>query len=154
MTWKITIRGDTTGTVSADYECPTHGRFTSDVLRDASGDPPAEMPCRYRDMPAMDVLAIDASQPSVTARFRESNYCGLTSPWRPSAVGAVRVKLGEVMRGKSGQRPSERYVMDTSLLADGMPLDEWKQRRAAVHRDESLRRVRQAFGKTPKVWSR
>lgn len=31
--FKIRTRGDTTGTVEHDYECPVHGRFRRDVPR-------------------------------------------------------------------------------------------------------------------------
>lgn len=134
MTWKLKVRSNPGSTVTADYECPVHGRFTAIVPRDTSGDPPDAVECSWGDDDGAD--------------------CGERSTFVMSAPGHVKVKVGEMVRGRSAERPADRYVMNTEKIADGMPIDEWKKERAAVHRDESLRRVRKAFGKTPKVWSR
>lgn len=140
MTWTLKVRSNPGSTITADYECPAHGRFQLTIERDENGDPPEWVHCTWRNTNYEDVLP----PPAI--------HCYLACQHVMSAPGAVGVKQGEMVRGRSGERPSEKHVMDTSLLADGMPLDEWKARRAAVHRDESLRRVRQAFGKTPKVF--
>jgi hypothetical protein len=132
MTFVMRIRSNPGSEVTADYECPTHGMLTARVTRGYDGDPPEAIRC--------------------TRPGTEFGMCGLTSPWRPSAPGAVRVKRGELVRGKGGERPPDRYVMDTRPLADGMPIEEFRARRAMVHRDESLRRVRQALGRTGKVY--
>jgi hypothetical protein len=138
--------------IVAEYECPEHGRFTLTLERDANGDPPGEAACpvglirvcpAYRGDPC-DRCGGDGEHGTVS--------CHEPSTWVISASGAVRVKAGEVVRGKSEDRPSDRYVMDTRPLADGMPLAEWKAQRAKVHRDESLRRVRKAFGRTGKTY--
>lgn len=128
----LRIRSNPGSEIIADYECPEHGRFTVTVARTETGDPPATLPCNFFD--------------------DEDCMCCARSPWRPSAPGAVHVKAGEMVRGKGGERPADRYVMNTEKLADGMPLDQWKAERAAVHRDESLRRVRSALGRGRKVW--
>jgi hypothetical protein len=135
MTWTYRRRENPGSEVSADYECPIHGRFTRAVVRDENGDPPQVVRCKC---------------PATGAE--EWGMCGMPAAWRPSAPGAVHIRRAELVRGGGSERPPDRHVMDTRPLADGMPLDEFKARRAAVHRDEALRRVRHAFGRTGKVY--
>lgn len=149
MTWTLKVRSNPGSTVTADYECPVHGRFTAIVPRDTSGDPPPTMRCEE-----IDEICHDCAEPPCSDCGAVHWQCDEMAPFVMSAPGHVKVRAGEVVRGRSAERPADRYVMDTRPLADGMPLEEFKKRRAAVHRDESLRRVRKAFGKTPKVWSR
>lgn len=52
----------------------------------------------------------------------------------PSAVTGRRVKISEVTRGKSDERPPG--VLNTEPLADGMPRSEWKKRQRAGRMDE------------------
>jgi hypothetical protein len=47
--WRIVRRGDTSGRVAHDYECPDHGRFTALVSR---ADVPDTVPCERCEMPA------------------------------------------------------------------------------------------------------
>lgn len=63
--------------------------------------------------------------------------CGRPSPLVVSAV-AGRVKLGEVSRGKVADAPSP-YALDTRPLAEGMPLAEFKQKRAKLWREKRER---------------
>lgn len=137
MTWILKERGDTTGTVRLEYLCPVHGRFELDVPR---GESPDEAPCPRRltfDRPV--TRSVDFSALSLPET--RSLPCAETSPWSPT-IGLARVKVGEVVRGKIDEYPGEKHVMNTQALADGMPLAEFKARRAAVHRDISLERVR------------
>lgn len=129
MTWKLTVHHNPGSLVSAEYECPVHGRFTLDMEREPNGDPPQWVHCNEVEFGCLHACEHVMSAPA-----------------------SVKVRTGEMVRGKSAERPSEKHVLDTSLLADGMPYDEWKARRAKVHRDESLRRVRKAFGTGPKTW--
>lgn len=123
MTWKMTLRGDSTAPISAEYECPLHGRFIVTVPRPAPGAMPCPELCPPDD------------------KIRLLHECMADSPWRfPTPIG--RVRAGEMVRGKTGELPPDHIMMDTSCLADGMPIEEFKARRAKVHRDESLRRVR------------
>ena len=144
MTWRLTVRSNPGSVVTADYECPVHGRFEAVVERDANGDPQAGAECPQQT----GCIVIDEHG------GQHVQICRAPSPWVIAAAGHVKVKAGEVSRGKSDARPADRHVMNTECLADGMSMTEFKKRRAAVHRDESLRRVRKALGKTPKVWSR
>lgn len=150
MTWKLTVRSNPGSTVRADYECPVHGRFTLDVVRDEKGDPPDWAVCPE---PLSFAEQQDTAEYAPDFRWKSTRErCDEVSPWRPAKSGSVGVKAGEVVRGKSDARPGDKHVMDTSKLADGMPYDQWKAERASVHRDESLRRVRKAFGHGPKTW--
>src|SRR5689334_3101796 len=127
--------------IVAEYECPVHGRFELIVERDANGDAPDGVECS-----ASIEIIIDSGRP----RWFEQP-CRQRSPWVISAPMG-RVSPFSMVRGKSDARPADRHVMDTSVLADGMSMTEFKSRRAKVHRDESLRRVRKAFGRGPKTY--
>lgn len=63
--------------------------------------------------------------------------CGKESTMIASAV-AGRVKLGEVSRGGVAEAPSP-YALDTRPLAEGMPLSEFKQKRAKLWREKRER---------------
>jgi hypothetical protein len=164
MTWKLTVRSNPGSTVRADYECPVHGRFTLDVVRDEKGDPPDVVACtfdswsvaggdkEYATREDAVQVALEAGYSDPETAFYETQRCGDDCPHVMSPPGAVRVKPGEMVRGKSDARPADKHVMDTSKIADGMPYDQWKAERAGVHRDESLRRVRKAFGYGPRTW--
>lgn len=133
MTFTIKVRGDSTAPIVAEYKCPIHGVFSVTVPRPA----PDMYPC----------LEVINEGP-----YRYTNECNEPSPYRFPTPGSVRVKPGEVVTGKVMEYPPESVCMDTRPLADGMPYDQWKAGRAKVHRDESLRRVRNAFGRTGKVY--
>lgn len=129
MTWTLKLRGDPTGLIVLEYMCPLHGRFEAGVPR--------------RDTPD-----------SVRCLHREADICGLESPWSPSSVTS-RVKPGEVIRGKveTAGLPAD-VCMSTRELADGMPLAEFKAKRAKLHADLAVKKMRQLTGRTGKVWSR
>jgi len=60
-------------------------------------------------------------------------HCGTQALRVPSAISG-RVKIGEVGRGKSDERPPG--VMNTEPLADGMGYKEWRKGRRAGRMDE------------------
>jgi hypothetical protein len=137
MTWTLKLRGDPTGTIAHEYLCPDHGRFTADVPR---ADVPDEMFCavRYTDGKSWGPA-------------QKVNICGLASPWSPSGITS-RVKAGEVVRGKveTSGLPAD-VCMSTEALADGMPLHEFKAKRAKVHADLAVRKMRALTGRGGKV---
>lgn len=100
MTWKLKLRSNPGSPIAAEYECPEHGMFTATVGRDDSGDPPAEVACSCE-------IVEDAPCPVKHVIRVAVFYCGLTSPWRPSAIRG-RVKLGEVDRGPRDGVPAGR----------------------------------------------
>lgn len=112
MTFTYKIRGDASAPIAAEFECPVHGRFEATMPRDRMPD---ALPCLSCDEP---------------------------SPWRFPAPGAARVKLGELVRGKSDERPPESIMLDTRPLADGMPLAEWRAKQADISRDIALSKAR------------
>jgi hypothetical protein len=138
-TWKLTLRGDPTGTITHEYLCPEHGRFTAEVPR---ADVPDEVFCRQIGPGAVRV-----------GEEWHDTYCGRSSPWSPGGGIATRVKAGEVVQGKveTNGLPPE-VCMSTQALADGMPLSEFKARRAKVHQDLALDKMRQLTGRTRKVF--
>ena len=105
MTFTIKLRGGRTPTIAAEYVCPLHGRFELDVQRDDGGDAPATLPC-----------PVDG--------------CVEASPYAISAP-LGRVKRVEVQRGK-WQKPERKTWMDTRELGEGMDIDEWRSKRAAI----------------------
>lgn len=141
MTFIIKVRGDSTAPIAVEYECPIHGVFSVTIPRPA----PETLPCPegLEDSNFSSEYDLDADDIVI---------CNYPSPYRFPTPGAVRVKPGEVVTGKVMEYPPESVCMDTRPLADGMPYDQWKAGRAKVHRDESLRRVRKAFGRTGKVY--
>lgn len=61
--------------------------------------------------------------------------CPHDAEWRIAAPGHVKVKAGEVTRG-GYQKPERPGWLDTRELGEGMPLDEWKAKRAALREQE------------------
>lgn len=143
MTWTLKLRGDPTGKITHEYLCPVHGRFVADVPR---ADVPNEMFCPMTELVA---IAVPGYQ---TGKGLSANTCGITSPWSPSGITS-RVKAGEVVQGKvetNGLPPD--VCMSTRELADGMPLHEFKARRAKVHADLAIRKMRALTGRGGKVF--
>ena len=136
-TWKLILRGDSTGTIAHEYLCPEHGRFTAEVPR---ADVPDEMFCRQMGPGAVRI-----------GEEWHDVYCGRSSPWSPGGV-STRVKQGEVVQGKveTNGLPPE-VCMSTRELADGMPLSEFKARRAKVHADLAIKKMRAMTGRGGKV---
>ena len=65
--------------------------------------------------------------------------CGAVSPWVISAPMG-RVKLGEVTRG--GSDSPFPGALDTRAIADGMPVEEFRARRAKLHRDARYKQIK------------
>lgn len=67
----------------------------------------------------------------------ECEFCGGRAVWVPFPIMG-RVKVGEVVRGKSDERPPG--MLDTRPLAEGMSRSEWDQMQAKVTRDRNWKR--------------
>lgn len=61
--------------------------------------------------------------------------CGARAIRVPAGFKPATVWGAPVSRGKSDERPSP-FVMDTSLLAEGMSRKEWRERRRTLWRDK------------------
>src|SRR5678815_1409542 len=149
MTWTLKLRGDPTGTITHEYMCPVHGRFTAEVPR---ADVPDEVFCAMTDRClCLEVGESRGQTCPVHDLRRRPARCGLASPWSPSGITS-RVKHGEVIQGKveTSGLPAEA-CMDTRPLADGMPMSEFKARRAKVHADLAVRKMRALTGRGGKV---
>lgn len=122
VTLTIKVRGTSSQPIVSEYMCPEHGRFDVTVARDANGDPPTEHPC-----------------PGVWG----ADECGRASQWVISApIG--RVKLGEVSQGKSAEKPHE-LALDTRELGEGMPLNEWKKKRAKLWNEQRYKQFKESL---------
>lgn len=113
MTWKLTIRGDVSGYTRAEYRCPVHGVFEAVVAR-VGGNTPDRIPC-----PALMADDLD---------------CGWVAPWTITNAPGLAFQRGAVRQGKVEEAPHP-YVTDTRELGEGMPLDEWKAKRARQWND-------------------
>jgi hypothetical protein len=144
MAWIFRRRGNGGGApMSAEYECPVHGRFTETVARDTNGDPPGSMPCTS----VVHDGRIDPPCCPIDAPCEWHGVdCGESSQWRISAP-AGRVKAGEVVQGKVTEYPPDHACLDTRPLADGMPLHEWRAKQDRITRDAGLKRVRKSMGR-------
>lgn len=155
MSFTIKLRGAPHATELADYECPIHGRFELQVDRPAPERVACPTPgyceeCAGNGYPHVRSKLFD---PNVAAPckcggdgFDHDRPCSQPSPWRISAPGAVRVPI-QMVQGKIDAYPGEQHVMDTRPLADGMPLAEFKERRAKVHREIALQQMRKMTGR-------
>ncbi len=111
MSFRINFRG-ASRTMIAEYLCPEHGRSALDVERDAGGDPPAAAPCPH---------------------------CGTTSEFVISRVMG-RVRQVEAIRG-GWQKPERKTWLDTRELGEGMDIDEWRAKRAAIRAEQRRKEV-------------
>jgi hypothetical protein len=138
VTWTLKVRSAGGGTIPHEYLCPEHGRFTAEVSRE---DVPDEMPCPEREprlVPATQFLSLSDAE---KLRSRAGNPCGLTSPWSPSGI-ACKVPLASFNRGKS-EAPPNRNALTTRDLADGMPMSEWRAKRAKLHEERRRKRIKE-----------
>ncbi|HVJ93287.1 MAG TPA: hypothetical protein VM580_25980 [Labilithrix sp.] len=133
MTYIVKTRG-AGGLVVAEYECPTHGRFTVTVQREANGDPPESTYC-----PA----TADAYRGVDETKFVPP-ACARVSPWRPSSVRGW-VKRGEVARGKSDAQERPTW-MSTRELGEGMSMAEWQAKRDAAWEEHDRKEDKELFG--------
>ncbi len=116
MSFTIKIRGAPTSTVAAEYFCEQHGRFELDVDRNDAGDAPDVIPC-----PVELVVESELDAPT----------CGLPATYCISAPMTRVRKIEAVNKGK-WQKPEHKTWTDTSAIAEGQPLYEWKEDRAKV----------------------
>jgi hypothetical protein len=130
MAFTIKLRGASSGTIQHEYLCPVHGRFTADVPR---ADVPDEVfcPARYTDGKSWGPA-------------QKVNTCGLTSPWSPSSI-ATKISTIGFSRGKAEEAPT-KHALTTRDLADGMPMNEWRAKRAKLREERRRKRVREMRG--------
>jgi len=81
--------------------------------------------------------------------FHPCPDCSALSPWRISAP-LFKPQRGAVAQGKIAESPHQ-LALDTRPLAEGMPLREWKKRRAAMWRDHDRPKQRELVEQTEKV---
>lgn len=70
--------------------------------------------------------------------------CGELAAWQPTPVmGSVRI--AEVERGKVA-KPDSPYFCDTRELGEGMPLQEWRDKRAKYAQERRWREFKRGDG--------
>jgi hypothetical protein len=130
MTWTLKQRPHVAGApMTADYECPTHGRFEALVERDAVGDPPADAEC-----PA----SVDAEYRVGSSRPIDLGYdllCRHLSPWRISAPALKRDSVPCYAAERGGDTDRRPGMLDTRPLAEGMSHKDWKAKQTAARQE-------------------
>lgn len=123
MTWVYRYTRSPGQRITAEYECPVHGRFTAKVERGANGDPPATWPCEHPE-PVSPGASIDMN--NVWSRWPTGlmSQCYEDSLHVISAPGYCRVqRVTAARRGKDPERPLN--CMDWQALAyDEKPPEE------------------------------
>lgn len=126
MSFVIKMRGAPTRTLIAEYECPVHGRFACEVERDENGDPPSVARC--------SVVIEDNGEDE---EWLEEILCGQDAEYRISAP-LGRVNRISAIRGKS-EKPERETWLDTTNIAEGQPLYEFHEDRAAIRERQRQR---------------
>lgn len=136
MTWKLTIRGDVSGYTRAEYRCPVHGVFEAVVARDENGDPPDETTC--------PTVETEWSEPGMGEPVKPIPVvaCSLSSPWTITSAPGLAFQRGCVRQGKVEEAPHP-LACDTRELGEGMPLDEWKAKRAKLWNDHDFKQFKE-----------
>ncbi len=137
MAWTLKVRGAPSRTIQHEYLCPDHGRFTADVSRD---DVPDEMPCRTVTREPIECVVPGGCD----SPFCRPVYCGLTSPWSPSSI-ATKISIIGFSRGKADAPPTP-HALTTRDLAEGMPMNEWRAKRAKLREERRRKRVKEVRG--------
>lgn len=92
--YRVRTRGDTTGTIEHEYECPVHGRFRAMVPR---VDVPDAVVCgREVGIPGfVECTDVAGCGPADGHRHLVNVLCGSSSRWVPPLVG-IGVESGMV----------------------------------------------------------
>lgn len=125
-----TERPDNNDRIVAVYTCPEHGEFDAEVQRDANGEAPDSVPC-----------------PEIITMTSKTHDCRCESYWTPSSV-ACRVRRVEAVKGR-WEKPERETFLDTRDLAEGMDVEDWQAKRAAIwekKRQEDVMAVKKGFG--------
>lgn len=119
MTWTLKVRTSPGALITADYECPEHGRFEALVSRDDEGNPPADELC--------------GSHTGI--------FCGRRSPWRVSCPPVHTQFVVSATQGKSAPKPNAD-ALDTRPLAEGRK-NEWRAQRKKLREERRHARVKE-----------
>ena len=77
--------------------------------------------------------SFEATVPSPSPDEHECPFCGEMAGWLPTPIqGSVRA--GEVVRGPVS-KPDSPMFCDTRELGEGMPMKEWKAKRAKLYEE-------------------
>jgi hypothetical protein len=133
MTFIRRHSGDSTRPIVAVYTCPVHGEFDAEVQRDENGEAPDETPCQVMEY-------------GIGGDF-DCGWCMQPATWTPSPV-AARVRRVEAVKG-GWEKPERETYLDTTDLGEGMDIDEFHEKRAAIwerKRQEDVMNVKKDFG--------
>jgi hypothetical protein len=133
--FRIKVRTSPGAPMTADYECPVHGRFEATVERDDVGDPPTETACPHRVEPRS--FALFGVHGEERARLF---VCGKPSPWRISCPPVHTQFVVTASHGKSAAKPHPE-TMDTRMLAEGRK-NEFRKQRKKLKEERRHRRVK------------
>lgn len=139
MSFTIKVRGAKTRTIAAEYYCEEHGRFELDIERTVGGDAPDTVPCPF---------VVEEQRPYVYHTDEDGTehvcyqdaLCEEPATWCVSAPLARVQKVTAAVKGK-WQKPERATWTDTSNIAEGQPLYDWKEDRAKVWEEERKKDV-------------
>lgn len=77
--------------------------------------------------------------------------CLMKSPWVPSAPN-VKIKLTSAVRQGGAEKSPHETALDTRDLGEGMPLNEWRKKRAKMWRERDWKRYRKT-GMADRMWN-
>lgn len=97
-----------------EFECPEHGRFEMDAP------------------PDVDFVACPFEVEDPTGAPAK---CPHNAEWRISKSGVAKMKTSAAVRGKS-QKPEHPGWLDTRELGEGMPLEEWREKRRQIREQQ------------------
>lgn len=145
MTFVIKFNGRSSsvggGSMRADYECPTHGRFELLVERDTNGDPPGDAACPYRETYPRPTGVSSAYSAAPPVRVGSSRPCPDRCPWRVSMPAVHTQFVVSATQGKSAPKP-HREAMDTRPLAEGRK-NEWRKERKRLKEERRHKRIKE-----------
>lgn len=135
--FRVKVRISPGAPMTADYECPLHGRFEATVERDANGDPPSEARCPSQLTLREAFGVYDADADGDTWK---PPRCGRASPWRISCPPVHTQFVVSASQGKSAAKPHAE-TMDTRMLAEGRK-NEFRRQRRKLKEERRHQRVK------------
>lgn len=131
-----TERPAESNSIVACYVCSFHGGFDREVERDGRGEAPDLIACGSLD------CFCDPTEPCTGCQ-----PCAILATWTPTPV-ACRVRRIEAVKGK-WEPPARPTYLDTRELGEGMDMEDFQAKRAAVwerKRQEDVMAVKKGFG--------
>ena len=136
MTFIRKHSGDREKPIVCAYTCPRCGEFDAEVKRDENGEAPDVIECGN----LIESVEHDDGNHTIAV-------CLGVAAWTPSPTVGCRVRRIEVVKGK-WEKPERKTYLDTRELGEGMDIDEFRAKRAAIweeKRQQDVMAVKKGF---------